>query len=58
MEARNSSTLVWLGPTVRSVALSQSLPTPHIQEPARVVVSESEGAPVAPLADAVAPSTT
>ena len=57
-EARNSSTFVWLAPTVRAVALSQSLPTPQTHAPARVVVSETEGAPVAALAAAVDPSTT
>ena len=56
--ARNSSTFVWPGPTVRSVALSQSFPTPQTHDPARVVVSETDGAPLAPLAPALAPSAT
>jgi hypothetical protein len=57
-EARNSSTLVCPEPTVRVTARSQSLPTPQTKEPARPVESETEGAPVAALAAAVAPSTT
>jgi hypothetical protein len=57
-EARNSSTLVWFGPTVRAVALSQSLPTPQTQAPARVVVRETDGPPLAAPSAAVAPSTT
>ncbi len=56
-EARNSSTLVWPGPTVRSAARSQSLPTPQTQEPPRVVVRVAVGAPVAALPPAAAPST-
>ena len=44
---RNWSTIVWLEPTVRAVALSQSSPTPQTQEPARVVMREAEGAPLA-----------
>ena len=53
-EARYSSTFVCPLPTVRAVALSQSLPTPQTQEPARVVVSVTVGAPVAALAPALA----
>ena len=56
--ARYSSTLVWFEPTVRAAAASQSSPTPHTWEPARVLVSDTDGAPVAALAPAVAPSTT
>ena len=55
-EARNSATFVWPGPTVRAVARSQSLPAPQTQDPGRVVVSETLGAPVAPFAVPVAPS--
>ena len=53
--ARYSLTFVWLLPTVRATARSQSLPAPHTHEPGRVVVSETLGAPVAALAPAVAP---
>ena len=34
----------------------QSFPTPHTQEPVRVVLSEAVGAPVGPLAPPTAPS--
>ena len=54
--ARYSLTFVWPGPTVRAVALSQSLPLPHTHEPGRVVVSETVGAPLAALAPPVAPT--
>ena len=53
-EARYSSAFVCPPPTVRAVALSQSLPTPQTQEPARVVVTVTVGAPVAALAPALA----
>src|SRR5205085_440231 len=48
---------VWLVPRVLEMALSQSLPTPIINEPARVLVSVAAGTPgfafpvpVAPIA--------
>jgi hypothetical protein len=44
-----------LDPTVRPVALSQSLPTPNTNDAARVVVNVPEGAPDAELLDCVAP---
>src|SRR5450756_2479425 len=53
--ARYSSALVWFAPTVRATARLQSLPTPHVQEPAAVVVRLAVGAPVAALVEAVAP---
>src|SRR5205085_382210 len=56
-EARYSSTLVWLGPTVRATELSQSFPIAQTHEPAREVVSVAEGAPVLALPPDTAPST-
>ena len=46
----------WLGPTVRATALFQSLPTPKAQELLRVLISETVGAPLLALAEAVAPT--
>ncbi len=55
-EGRNWSTRVWLAPTVRAVALDQSLPTPQTHEFANLVVSVVVGAPVAALLAEVAPT--
>src|SRR5262249_45675281 len=57
VEARYSPTLVWLGPTVRAIARSQSLPTAQTHDPAAVVVKVAVGTPVAALPPPVAPST-
>ena len=46
----------WLEPTVRASALFQSLPTPRTQELFRVLISETVGAPLLALAEAVAPT--
>ncbi len=46
---------VWPGPIVREAALSQSSPTPQTQPPARVVASETEGAPDAAEPELTAP---
>src|SRR5262245_44145243 len=48
--------MVWLAPTVRAVARSQSTPTPNTQDPLRVVTSDAEGAPDAALAALDAPT--
>lgn len=48
-------TIAWFGPTVREIGLSQSTPTPKIQEFVLVVVSVTVGAPLLALAIAVAP---
>ena len=50
-----SCTIVCPDPTVRDAEPSQSLPTPNTHELALVVVSVAVGAPVAALADRVAP---
>jgi hypothetical protein len=47
--------MVWFAPRVRATARSQSVPTPKIHEPVRVVTREVVGAPVPALAPAVAP---
>src|ERR1700693_4865368 len=47
--------MVWLAPTVRAVALSQSVPTPKTHDPFRVVTSVAVGAALAALALLVAP---
>jgi hypothetical protein len=56
-DARYWFTIAWLAPMVRCTALSQSVPTPNIQELFRVVTSDAVGAPgfefplpVAPIA--------
>ena len=54
---RYSLSFVWPALTVRAIALSQSSPTPHTSELARVVVSEALGAPLAAPALATAPFT-
>src|SRR5262245_9885900 len=48
-------TSAWFGPTVRGVAVSQSLPAPETREPAAVVVSDTPGATLAAPALTVAP---
>src|SRR5215471_3483397 len=48
-------TSAWFGPTVRGVAVSQSLPAPKTREPAAVVVRDTPGAPLAPPPLTVAP---
>src|ERR687888_390171 len=55
MVARYWNTRLWFEGTVRAMALSQSLPTPKIQELLRVVVRLAVGAPEATLPLAVAP---
>src|SRR5438093_3472106 len=46
----------WSAGNLRSVAPSQSLPTPYTSEPFLVVVSETSGAPLDALAAAEAPT--
>ena len=53
--ARYWCTSVWLGPKVRGIPLSQSLPTANTHELLLVVVRPTLGAPAALLAAAVAP---
>ena len=43
--ARNWSTSVWFAPGVWEIGLDQSVPTPHTQDPALVVVRVAVGAP-------------
>jgi hypothetical protein len=52
---RYSWIMVWFGPTVREVALSQSMPTPTAREPFMVVTSEAVGAPGLALPVPIAP---
>ena len=47
--------MVWPVPTVRALALSQSLPTANTHELLRVETSVAVGAPLAPLAALIAP---
>ena len=49
--------IVWLGPSVRAAALSQSLPAAYTSDASPVVLSETLGAPLAapPVADAPMP---
>src|SRR5262249_3655622 len=49
-------TIVWPAPSVRASALSQSFPTPNTSDPAFVVVSVAEAAPVDALCFADAPT--
>ena len=48
--------MVWLGPSWRAMALSQSVPTPNTQELSRVLTRDPVGAPEAALNVAVAPT--
>jgi hypothetical protein len=47
--------MVWPVPAVREMALSKSFPTPKIQDPLRVLVSVTFGAPELAFDAAVAP---
>ena len=47
--------IVWFEPTVRPMALSQSLPTPITQELPRVVTKEAVGAPEVAFPAPIAP---
>ena len=47
--------MVWFGPTVREIALSQSLPTPITSELLLVVTREAAGAPGLAFPEPIAP---